>query len=118
MLRLLIVFFTLAGAFPVPSVAQTQTNRVAVLTPYPNQSAAPGWRAFIDVLGQRGWVEGRNIAFDIRETEGRPELFLRFAAELVASRPDLIVGVSTQGTGAARQQTATLPILCAASATQ
>jgi putative ABC transport system substrate-binding protein len=111
MRRLLIILFALAGALPVPSGAQTHTARVAVLTPYPNQSAASGWRAFTDVLGERGWVEGRNIAFDIRETEGRPELFQRFAAELVASRPDLVIGVTTQGTQAVRQQTDTIPIV-------
>jgi putative tryptophan/tyrosine transport system substrate-binding protein len=111
MRRLLIILFALAGALPAPSGAQTHTARVAVLTPYPNQSAASGWRAFTDVLGERGWVEGRNIAFDIRETEGRPELFQRFAAELVALQPDLIVGVSTQGTQAARQRTDTIPIV-------
>jgi putative tryptophan/tyrosine transport system substrate-binding protein len=69
-----------------------------------------GWRAFTDALGERGWVEGRNIAFDIRETEGRPE-FQQFAAELVALQPDLIIGVSTQGTQAARQRTDTIPIV-------
>src|SRR5258708_1028965 len=111
MRRLLIILFALAVVLPVPSGAQPRTPRVGVLTPYPNQSAAPGWRAFTDVLGERGWVEGRNVAFDIRETMGRPELFQRFAAELVALRPDLIIGVSTQGTQAARQQTDTIPIV-------
>jgi len=111
MRRLLIILFALAGVLPVPSGAQTHTARVAVLTPYPNQSAASLWRVFTDALGERGWVEGRNITFDIRETEGRPELFQRFAAELVALRPDLIIGVSTQGTQAARQQTDTIPIV-------
>jgi len=111
MRRLLVILFALAGVLPMPSGAQTHIARVAVLTPYPNQSAASLWRTFTDALGERGWVEGRNIAVDIRETGGRPELFQRFAAELVALRPDLIIGVSTQGTQAARQQTDTIPIV-------
>ena len=73
MRRLLIILFALAGVLPVPSGAQTHTARVAVLTPYPNQSAASLWRVFTDALGERGWVEGCNITFGVRETEGRPE---------------------------------------------
>src|SRR5438309_450290 len=94
-------------AFPPPSAAQSTVARVAALDPL----AGPAWQAFIDVLRERGWVEGRNLAFELRSAEGRAERYPEFAAELIALRPDLIIANSTQATQAVREKTDTIPIV-------
>jgi putative ABC transport system substrate-binding protein len=113
MRRLLITFLALVAGFPVLGATQSRVARVAVLTvePVSSPAGAPGWRAFTDALRDRGWIEGRNLALDVRATEGRADRFREFAAQLVALRPDVIVGVTTQGVQAAREHTTTIPIV-------
>jgi len=91
--------------------AGAQVARLAVLTPYSQESEAQGWGVFVDGLKQRGWIEGSNISFDIRRTGGRPELLRQLAVELVASRPDVIIGVTSQAVQALREHTNSIPIL-------
>jgi hypothetical protein len=48
--------------------------------------------AFVQGLQEQGWTVGRNVQLDIRWAAGEPELFRRYAAELVALAPDVILG--------------------------
>ena len=50
-----------------------------------------------DGLRELGWVEGRNVAFEWRYWEGRPENLRAAAAELVRLGMDLIITDSGQG---------------------
>jgi putative tryptophan/tyrosine transport system substrate-binding protein len=72
---------------------------------------APQWQAFVEALRERGWDEGRNVAFDLRATEGIGERYAQLAAELVALRPDVIIAPTSQATQATRQQTNKIPII-------
>jgi putative ABC transport system substrate-binding protein len=68
--------------------------------------------AFREALQKLGWVEGRNIRIDTRWTASNDaEARQRFAKELVALQPDLIVAFSTPMTAAILQQTRTIPII-------
>jgi putative ABC transport system substrate-binding protein len=59
-------------------------------------------------------MEGRNVRFDTRWTSaGNVEEMQRFAKELVALQPDLILGHTTTATAALRQQTRTIPVIFA-----
>ena len=69
------------------------------------------WRVFIEGLRERGWVEGRNVTFDILTSEGKNERFAALAAELVARRVDLIVTAGTPPAVAAAKVTTTIPIV-------
>jgi putative tryptophan/tyrosine transport system substrate-binding protein len=62
-------------------------------------------------LGERGYVEGRNAAFEYRSADGHNESFAALAAELVRLDVDVIV---TRGTLAAKAATATIPVVMAA----
>jgi hypothetical protein len=42
-------------------------------------------------LAHLGWTVGRNVQIDYRWAVGDPELFRRYAGELVALAPDVIV---------------------------
>jgi putative tryptophan/tyrosine transport system substrate-binding protein len=70
--------------------------------------------AFRDELQKLGWTEGRNIQIDTRwATPSDTESMQRFAKELVALQPDLIVSNTTPATTALLQQTRTIPIVFA-----
>jgi putative tryptophan/tyrosine transport system substrate-binding protein len=67
--------------------------------------------AFRKELRKLGWIEGRNIEIDIRWAAGDVELMKRFAKELVAPQPDLILTSSTPAAAAMLQQTHTIPLV-------
>src|SRR5262249_44991461 len=59
------------------------------------------------------WTEGRNIRIDTRWASADVEAMQRFARELVALQPDLILSQSTPAVAALLQQTRTIPIVFA-----
>ena len=67
--------------------------------------------AFQDGLLRLGWAEGGNIRFDTRWAALDAESVQRFAKELVALQPDLILSHVTPTTVALLQQTRTIPII-------
>jgi putative tryptophan/tyrosine transport system substrate-binding protein len=67
--------------------------------------------AFREGLHKLGWTEGRNIRFDTRWAALYAESVQRFAKELVAMQPDLILSHVTPTTVALLQQTRTIPII-------
>ena len=67
------------------------------------------WNALVDGLREHGWVEGRNVIFEVRETGPDPARFPDLAMELVALKVDVIVGANMQAIEAARRATATVP---------
>jgi ABC-type uncharacterized transport system substrate-binding protein len=76
-------------------------------------SAAGLWlAAFVQRLRELGWMEGRNVAIEIRWGEGRPERFAEIAAELVRRKVDIIL-TSGAGVLAAKQATSIIPIVFA-----
>jgi len=69
--------------------------------------------SFRDDLQKLGWVEDRNIRFDIRWGALDAETMQRDAKELVATQPDLILAQATALTAALLQETHTIPIIFA-----
>src|SRR5215475_8631077 len=70
--------------------------------------------AFVQGLQEQGWTVGRNVQLDIRWAAGEPELFRRYAAELVALAPDVILGAVTTSVQALLEVTRSVPIIFAA----
>jgi putative ABC transport system substrate-binding protein len=70
--------------------------------------------AFVQRLGELGWIDGRNIAIEYRWAEGRTDRAADIAAELVGRNVDVIVTSGTAIVLAAKQATATIPIIFAA----
>jgi putative ABC transport system substrate-binding protein len=104
-----------AVAWPLASRAQQpeRIRRVAILMGFA-ESDRDGQifiAAFREGLHNLGWTEGRNIRFDTRWTALDTELVQRFAKELVALQPDLILSHVTPTTVALLQQTRTIPII-------
>ena len=97
-------FITLLGgaaaAWPLASHAQQggRMRRIGVLMPLAADDPMGQARiaALREGLEKLGWTEGRNIRIDTRwTTTGEVESMQRFAKELVALQPDLIVTQST-----------------------
>jgi putative ABC transport system substrate-binding protein len=65
-------------------------------------------------LRELGYVEGRNYLIEYRSADGRAERFAGLAAELVALPVDIIVTRGTPAALAAKQATATTPVVMAA----
>jgi len=66
---------------------------------------------FREELQKLGWAEGRNIRIDFRWAALDAEAMQRFAQELVALQPDLILSQNTATTAALMQQTHIIPIV-------
>ena len=71
----------------------------------------PYFEAFRQGLHDLGWVEGQNIAVDVRFADGKADQLPTLAAELVRLRVDVIVTSTTPATLAAKQATTTIPIV-------
>jgi putative ABC transport system substrate-binding protein len=76
-----------------------------------NPPEAHGWNALLDGLRERGYIEGRNIVFERRFSEGKAERFPEFAAEMVRLKADIIIVTTTPAAFAAKNATQTIPII-------
>jgi len=111
-LRSLLLGFLLV-AVPCAAQAPAKVWRVGFLATVPTTSpdAARNWAAFRDALHERGYVEGRNVVFEQRFSEGRPERFPALAAELVQLKVDVLVVVANAAAHVVKETTATLPVV-------
>src|SRR5262249_37458814 len=100
-----------------PLVARAQqperTRRIGVLMNLTSDDPeAPGRvAAFAQGLGELGWAVGRNVMIDYRWGAGDVERNRKYAAELVALAPQVILANSTQAVAALLQATRTVPIV-------
>jgi putative ABC transport system substrate-binding protein len=67
--------------------------------------------AFIGGLRELNYVPGKNIAIDVRWADGEVEGFRRAFAELIKTRPDVIVVSSTLGAVEAKKATTSIPVI-------
>jgi putative tryptophan/tyrosine transport system substrate-binding protein len=108
-------FITVLGGAATWSLAANaqQVRRIGVLLGFAesDRDAQSGLALFREELRKLGWAEGRNIEMEIHAAGGDVESIKRFAKELVALQPDLIVTSSTPATAATLQQTRTIPVI-------
>jgi putative ABC transport system substrate-binding protein len=111
-------FITLLGgaaAWPLAARAQQseQIRRVGVLMNIAENDpqAAVRTSAFVRGLEERGWALGRNIQIEYRWTAGDANLYGKYAPELVALVPDVILATGGTGVGALQRVTSTIPIV-------
>ena len=113
-------FITLVGSaatWPLAARAQQPSGlrRIGVLLG--NAESDPQGQAalakFNKALQDLGWIVDYNIAIDYRWTAADLERMAKFAKELVALKPDLIVGQTTPVIEALQRETKTIPIVFA-----
>jgi putative ABC transport system substrate-binding protein len=111
-------FITLLGAaamWPLATRAQQpeQMRRIGVLInrPADDRESQAGVAALQQVLQQLGWIDGRNLRIDIRWGESDADRYRKYAAELVALAPDIILASGTPSVAALQHATRTVPIV-------
>src|SRR5262245_65594391 len=69
--------------------------------------------AFREGLQKLGWAEGRNLRIDYRWGGGSIERTGTYAAELVALKPEVILGAPSSAAVALHRETRTIPVMFA-----
>jgi putative ABC transport system substrate-binding protein len=101
-----------AASWPMAARAQ-QKGKLPTIGLFGNTSASGGgpWTAaFVQRLGELGWIDGRTVAIVYRWSEGRSETYAEAAAELVRLKVDVIVSTGV-ATPAMKQATSVIPIV-------
>ena len=106
----------LGGAAAWPLVARAQTERLRRIGIISSASSDdPEYQvrfgAFLQELQRLGWIIGRNIRIETRWTRGDAEDARKYAAELVALNPDVILASGISTVVALLQLTRTVPIV-------
>ena len=111
-------FITLLGgaaAWPLAARAQQpeRIRRIGVLlsAAADDPDAQVRNAAFLQGLSELGWTVGRNLRIDYRWGAGDTDLFRKYATELVALAPDVIVASTGVVTSVLLQITRTVPIV-------
>ena len=103
-----------AAAWPRATWAQQRgpVKRVGFLTLLSSKDQEGVVAAFLDGLRSHGLVEGRNLNFDFRSSEGDVRRLTPLAQELIALRPDVVVGGEPSPAKALKDVAPTLPVVC------
>jgi putative ABC transport system substrate-binding protein len=103
-----------AVAWPVVGRAQqsVRVRRIGVLWGFAEDEVyQPYLSAFRQRVRDLGWIDGRNVRFDYRFTDGSTERIRIAAEELVALAPDIIFVTTNPAVSALMQETRTIPIV-------
>ena len=109
-------FITLIGsasvAWSIAARAQEPKRRIGVLMSMAEEDpeGQARVRAFVDGLQQLGWTDGHNVRIDIRWA-GNPADTGKYAAELVALAPDVILAPVSAIVAALQRITRSVPIV-------
>ena len=112
---LIILLGGAAAAWPLAARAQQaeRVRRIGVLMSYAADDplAPPLVSAFAQGLQERGWTIGGNVRIDYRWGAGDLDRFRKYAVELVALAPDVIVATAGSIVGALQQASRSVPIV-------
>jgi putative ABC transport system substrate-binding protein len=104
-----------AAAWPLAALAQQgeRIRRIGVLHSLASDDPEGQARltAFVQGLQELGWTDGRNVRIDYRWAAGDAERARRYAAELVALAPDVILAHGGSIVPSLLQATRTVPIV-------
>ena len=109
----------IAGGAAWPLLARAQqperVRRIGVLMSLSSDDAEGQARnaALLQGLGGLGWIVGRNVRIEYRWAAGNSDLYRRYAEELVALAPDLIVASGASAAIALQRTSRTVPIVFA-----
>ena len=111
-------FMTLLGSATLGATTSSfaqpskRTARIGFLMGLADDPEARGRaKAFEDALRDEGWVVGRNVTIDYRFAGGDAQRMQAFAQELIALKPDVIVGHSTPVVRELAKATSTIPVV-------
>jgi len=104
-----------AAAWPLTARAQQpdRLRRVAILEPIAKDtpSAQERYTAFLEAFEQLGWTPGRNVLLEARWGEGDDAATRKYAQELIALAPDVILAGGSTSAEVMLKATRTIPIV-------
>jgi putative ABC transport system substrate-binding protein len=109
-LRATIVLAIALAAAPVAAQAP-KVLRIGYLAAVSLSADTPRLQAFRQGLRELGYVEGRDVIIDYRHEDRSLDRLPALAAELVAMKPDVLVGVTTNAALAVKEAAGTLPVV-------
>jgi len=111
----LAVILTVGLTHTLLAAEAQQAGKIARLgylfTSPPTSPPSPLRVAFLQGLRDFGWIEGSNLAIEMRSANGKPERLPALTAELVRLRVDVIFATDPVAAAAAKQVTAAVPIV-------
>jgi ABC-type uncharacterized transport system substrate-binding protein len=103
------------GVLAAARIAEAQQTekvyRIGYLGPSSAAAVSRFTEAFRQGLRELGWIEGQNIVIEYRFAEGQYDRLPDLAAELARLKVDVIVAIATPAAVAAKNATATIPIV-------
>ena len=105
------LFLAAGAALLAPVVEAQERKRVAVVSPTSADTSKFLFDALLNQMSKYGWQEGINIEYMMRFAAGDKTKLDAYAAEVVASKPALILASSPPAVIAARKHTSSIPII-------
>jgi putative ABC transport system substrate-binding protein len=103
------VVFTLAAT--LVAAQESKVSRIGYLAAVSLSADTPRLQAFRQGLRELGYVEGRDVIIDYRHEDRSLDRLPALASELVAMKPDVVVGVTTNAAVAAKKAAGTTPVV-------
>ena len=102
-----------AVAWPLAARAQQgeRVRRVGVIMNGDNSDQRASYAAFLQALQQLGWTDGHNVRIDTRWAGGQASEIRKYATDMVALTPDVVVAGGTAAVIPLLQATHTVPIV-------
>jgi putative ABC transport system substrate-binding protein len=112
-------FVTLLGGAAVwPLAARAQQQAKSPVIGFLGPTSLSAWSiyvaAFVQRLGELGWIDGRTAAIEYRWADGRAERYSEIATEFVQNRVNVIVTGGSSG-AAVKRATSDIPVVLAVS---
>jgi putative ABC transport system substrate-binding protein len=101
----------LAVPFPARPQAPVAITRIGLVATEPPTRTTPRYEAFRQGLRDLGYVEGRNLAIEYRQADGRLERVADLVGELASLKVDVIVAPTTPVALAVKAATPSIPIV-------
>jgi putative ABC transport system substrate-binding protein len=113
-------FLAVTGAvlLAAPLAAEAQETgrkaRVGVLLLPPRSGIGGAYtQALREGLRELGYVDGQNLLLEVRSAEGRPDRLPALAAEILSTRPDVLVTSGSEAILTLKKATSAVPIIMA-----
>jgi putative ABC transport system substrate-binding protein len=107
--------FAIGGAAACPTIAAAQSSkrmpRIGYLFSFKPEEGKQLWEACRQGLRELGYVEGSNIAIEVRWADGRYERLPELVAELIRLKVEVMVVAATPGSLAVKAATSTIPVV-------